>query len=127
MKTLYIGIFLILSIPFYGQDLQCCKMEEEIKTQLLGTWKLKGSDNDSRFEFTDNNGDLYCYIYQYLDDEESPSIVHETRVQIVQNDSLYKLRWDKPLFHWNGSIEKMRSRQLIVEINGNSLKYKKED
>jgi hypothetical protein len=95
---------------------------------LLGTWKLKGSEHESKFSFSSSVDGLICTVYQSLKEkDESTSIVHETKVKIDENDIGYDIQWDYPLFYWKGRIEKLKRHQLLVEINGNVLKFIKEN
>ena len=126
MKFFTICFALCMSSLAFAQE--TIKSKASIDSMLIGTWKLKGSEYNSRFEFTSSNGKLMCNVYQFLEKENnSTDITHHTQVSIIEKDSVYELKWDYPLFYWTGTLDQLKSRQLLVEINGNQLKFVKEN
>lgn len=115
--------------PIYCQSESDLQSKEEIDSILIGTWKLKGSETDSQFVFSSSlEGTMICKVYQYLEKEDkTTNLIHETQVNVIEEDSIYSLKWDNPLFYWKGRIEKLKSNRLLVEINGNTLKFVKEN
>ena len=113
-------LLLLLPIQLFCQQNKELKSSNDIDSILVGTWKLKGSNTDSQFIFTTTNeNEITCKIYQYFDEAEaSSSSIHETKVDVIEHESGYELKWDYPKFYWKGKIEKLKPRRLIVEING---------
>jgi hypothetical protein len=125
MKNILTGLYFLLSLISFGQSMEYSSTDEELRTILIGTWSLKGSDYNSQFIFFEENEELICTINQYLDEEKSPEITHQTKVEIITNDSIIELQWDYSKFFWRGRVEKVKSRRMVVEINGRDLVYVK--
>ena len=128
MKLVLVSCFALVVQIITGQNPSEPFTQKQIDSIHVGNWNLKGSDYDSRFEFRSVNDELNCKIVQYIQTNgESSNIVHNTKVTVVEKDSILVLKWDDPLFFWNGRIDKIKARRLLVEINGNVLKFVKTD
>ena len=123
LKSIFTAICLLASLLIHSQNAEYNAIEEEVRGVSIGTWNLKGSDYKSQFIFSEEEGQLICTINQYLDEEPSPGLTHRTTVEISSNDSIIQLNWDYQKFFWKGRIEKLKSRRMLVEINGRNLAY----
>jgi len=128
MKVLTLLIILAPLHPIFSQD-QNQAAPLDVESHLLGNWKLKGSEVDSRYEFIKSEkGSIDCQIHQYLEkgDDEITEIVHDTSVTIVSDTSDHKLLWETPQFEWGGRLLKITKRHILLQVNGKVLTFVRE-
>lgn len=127
MKIILTLLFLTGPLVLVGQELKCCDSEENIKSILNGSWRLKHSDYNSYFNYSFSEVEGSCKIIQdHRKDTDSKLDILCTGISVIKDSIGYTLKWDAPLFYWTAKIKKLRSSKMILESNGASIEFIKD-
>ncbi|MBO3117325.1 hypothetical protein J4050_11240 [Winogradskyella sp. DF17] len=127
MKLKLTAILILLSLIVSSQELNCCNTEDEVKSMIEGNWMLKNVEHISNFEYSFLENIAICIIKQEfnIDSENKAVINHKTDLKISKDEIGYILEWNSDIFRWNARIVKLKSRKMVIEINGSQIEFKK--
>lgn len=127
MKSTLFLILFSLCFSASAQKLKCCNSQEQIKSVLEGSWRLKHVTHITNFEYSLSEGKQQCEIKQeFTEDSKVYKVInHLTNYKILEDEVGFILDWDSGLFHWDARILKLKPNKMILKINGSNLEFKR--